>query len=565
MGGLQLTEINYEPYYPDGWHDGPNTTTPIIAAALDVIDEGITAATDQANLALVTAESISNTPGPAGPQGLTGSAGLQGEQGPAGPTGPEGPQGPAGVTGTTGPAGPVGPAGLTWCGVWSNTETYITDDAVSYEGNSYFAIAPSTNIAPAGAPLSWAIMASQGAQGIAGPAGPAGPIGPAGAIGPAGPTGAVGPQGSAGVNGNTIWYGAGAPSNGLGNNGDFYINDVSWMIYGPKISGTWPAGVALIGPQGITGATGATGIAGPQGSTGTSGNTIWSGSGVPSNSLGNNGDFYIDIVASFIYGPKLSNAWPAGISLVGPQGIQGIQGPTGSQGIQGPAGIAGSAGSIPGLFAVVNNASAGTNGETLTISNSEGNGQNAFTAIETESGGIPFIFTNAELQGSDTLCFYVASNGSTGVGIGWILPPYPPDLWTRHYVYWSESIAGASPLILFFGGDIAGYLQFTGSKLELICAAITPVTGDNTYVANTWYRIETHFHIDESYGYAEMRTYSISGVAMDVLKTTEGSNGPVHFGNLTNTPKILFGDPQGYGQASYLSDLAVSTAGWIGP
>lgn len=47
-------------------------------------------------------------------------------------------------------------------------------------------------------------------------------------------------------------------------------------------------------------------------------NTILNGSGAPSVSLGNNGDFYIDVTADCLYGPKASGVWPSScVSLVG--------------------------------------------------------------------------------------------------------------------------------------------------------------------------------------------------------------------------------------------------------
>jgi uncharacterized protein (TIGR02145 family) len=63
-------------------------------------------------------------------------------------------------------------------------------------------------------------------------------------------------------------------------NGDFYINTTTNELFGPKANGTWPAGVSLVGPQGIqgiqgvagpTGATGLTGAAGATGATGPQG------------------------------------------------------------------------------------------------------------------------------------------------------------------------------------------------------------------------------------------------------------------------------------------------------
>ena len=47
-----------------------------------------------------------------------------------------------------------------------------------------------------------------------------------------------------------------------------------------------------------------------------SANQILSGSGAPSSSLGNNGDFYVDLAGVF-YGPKTSGSWGAGVGLIG--------------------------------------------------------------------------------------------------------------------------------------------------------------------------------------------------------------------------------------------------------
>jgi hypothetical protein len=67
-----------------------------------------------------------------------------------------------------------------------------------------------------------------------------------------------------------VLYGSGAPSNGTGVNGNFYVDDTGWNIYGPKASGVWPSGVSIIGPTGSTGATGATGSTGSTGAAGAS-------------------------------------------------------------------------------------------------------------------------------------------------------------------------------------------------------------------------------------------------------------------------------------------------------
>jgi len=54
-------------------------------------------------------------------------------------------------------------------------------------------------------------------------------------------------------------------------------------------------------------------------SSGSSGGKLLYGSVAPDVSIGNDGDFYIDITSIKLYGPKLST-WPEGISLVGPKG-----------------------------------------------------------------------------------------------------------------------------------------------------------------------------------------------------------------------------------------------------
>jgi hypothetical protein len=75
-----------------------------------------------------------------------------------------------------------------------------------------------------------------------------------------------------------------------------------------------------------------TGAQGIQGIQGIPGNTILYGTSDPDDGQGVDGNFYINTATHFMFGPKVAGAWPAGASLVGPQGIQGIQG------IQGPVG-----------------------------------------------------------------------------------------------------------------------------------------------------------------------------------------------------------------------------------
>ena len=99
-----------------------------------------------------------------------------------GPEGPQGPIGPQGVQGNTGTPGAVGPAGLNWQGAWVSETSYVEDDAVGWDGASWFCIlATSGTTVPSLATANWALLASQGAQGLTGAQGPTGAQGISGA------------------------------------------------------------------------------------------------------------------------------------------------------------------------------------------------------------------------------------------------------------------------------------------------------------------------------------------------------------------------------------------------
>lgn len=96
--------------------------------------------------------------------------------------------------------------------------------------------------------------------------------------------GSTGLTGATGAPGSQIYSAPGAPSGGLGVNTDFYVNETNGDFY-LKVAGVWVLQGNLTGPQGPIGFTGATGAPG----------SVWrNGSGVPSNGLGINGDFYLD-------------------------------------------------------------------------------------------------------------------------------------------------------------------------------------------------------------------------------------------------------------------------------
>lgn len=84
-------------------------------------------------------------------------------------------------------------------------------------------------------------------------------------------------------------------------------------------------------------------------------NTILSGVGVPSKTIGINGDFYIDTKNANLYGPKTNGVWKLTTSLralptkatstvPGATGSTGSTGSTGASGLIGPRGLPGIAG-----------------------------------------------------------------------------------------------------------------------------------------------------------------------------------------------------------------------------
>lgn len=91
---------------------------------------------------------LANLEGPPGPQGI---------QGIQGPTGPQGEQGVQGLPGTNG-------ISVTWRGAWSNSLSYLKDDAVNHLGNSYIANISNTNKIP-GTDLEWDLWIAKGDRG----------------------------------------------------------------------------------------------------------------------------------------------------------------------------------------------------------------------------------------------------------------------------------------------------------------------------------------------------------------------------------------------------------------
>lgn len=152
---------------------------------------------------------------------------LNGAPGPSGEKGGKGDKGDQGLQGEEGPPGPIGPAGLVWKGQWEAETSYVTDDAVGYEGASYFCIAENQGDLPTNSPNSWALLASQGAQGQRGIQGLKGDKGDKGDTGDRGLQGAQGPKGDKGEKGETGAIGPQGPAGQNNTNNPVYTTQLA--------------------------------------------------------------------------------------------------------------------------------------------------------------------------------------------------------------------------------------------------------------------------------------------------------------------------------------------------
>jgi hypothetical protein len=79
---------------------------------------------------------------------------------------------PRGETGPIGPVGPTGATGIEWQGTWDALTDYVNNDAVFYDGASWFAAGdPPVGDVPSDTSLYWFPLALQGATGPQGPSG----------------------------------------------------------------------------------------------------------------------------------------------------------------------------------------------------------------------------------------------------------------------------------------------------------------------------------------------------------------------------------------------------------
>ncbi|MBV9654442.1 MAG: collagen-like protein [Acetobacteraceae bacterium] len=266
----------------------------------------------------------------------------------------------------------------------------------------------------------------------------------------------IGPAGPAGANGANVWSGAGGPPASLGSQGDGFVNAATGDVYARGASGwskigniagpqgpSGPAGAqgspgsagpsGIAGPPGAQGPAGPVGPSGPAGSAGANGANVWSGTGVPSASLGFPSDGYVNAASGDVF-LRSSSGWNKIGNIAGPQGPTGTPGqpgpigpagspgPLGAQGLVGPAGPAGPQGPA-GSSTSITNAAPATNiaaGDLVGIS--QGGTDHAITYASFLNGRL--ITDNANPSAvamSDTDTVWVGQGGSSNLAVGNLL------------------------------------------------------------------------------------------------------------------------------------------------
>ncbi len=164
--------------------------------------------------------------------------------------------------------------------------------------------------------LSISMISCSGDDGEAGLIGPKGDQGEQGVAGPVGP---------AGDDGSQMYSGEGEPEATVGVVGDYCLDLATGILYGPKVNNdnwTDTDEFSLKGADGSNGTDGA---------NGSDGSTTLSGMGVPDNSIGVKGDYYLDKENSVLYGPKADivldgqTLWGAGLEMKGADGNANVK------------------------------------------------------------------------------------------------------------------------------------------------------------------------------------------------------------------------------------------------
>lgn len=122
--------------------------------------------------------------------------------------------------------------------------------------------------------------------------------------------------GSGGSADGKLLAGNGAPSVGLGLDGDTYFDKTNKLLYGPKAGGSWGTGSSTAG-------------------SGAADGKLIIGSGAPASGTGLDGDTYFDKTNKLMYGPKTAGAWGTGTASGNGRFLIGDGAPASGLGVDG--------------------------------------------------------------------------------------------------------------------------------------------------------------------------------------------------------------------------------------
>ena len=145
--------------------------------------------------------------------GVSISGGTSGSSGSSGTSGSSGSSGTSGTSGSSG-------SGFNYYGTWSDTTTYIINDVITYNGQSYVSIQNGNlNKQPSVQPAWWSVFSAAGSSGTSGTSGVSGSGGTSGTSGTSGSDGLVGSNGTSGTSGTSGQDGSSGTSGVDGSSG----------------------------------------------------------------------------------------------------------------------------------------------------------------------------------------------------------------------------------------------------------------------------------------------------------------------------------------------------------
>ena len=217
--------------------------------------------------------------------------------------------------------------------------------------------------------------------------------------GEAGINGTNGLDGTNGKDGSSTISGKGVPSSSLGNNGDSYIDTETFDFY-LKENGIWSKEGNIKG------------VAGDTGSQGEEGTSIRTGKGEPSETLGNNGDSYIDL-STFDFYVKKEGKWSKEGSIKGSKGETGNKGDKGEAGSSGSSGTQGDTGKTAWTNTILPS-SGGYVTSNITDSGIDGTSEVTFTFVGLDDNALSSLTINGNIkeEGSTTTYYKQAKENN---------------------------------------------------------------------------------------------------------------------------------------------------------